>query len=284
LSNMGAMLDAICRPVAVGLDLKGRVGMRSISVFMAGAGVLLSLTAAYGLPKQIIILRHAEKTDNGGLCSVGEGRSKKLVAQYLGRGAKDSLFVSGEQPAGFYAITGHTKETIELAAKSWSGVPLKFPDKAYKNKDDWENQWTKDAANEALTNYDGKIVVMAWEHHRIADDSRNADDSPKYPETLRHLLGIDKSENNWSKNWCGTNYDFFWIVDYDPGAKYDPKSGVPPTPIKVTSKLQDFGGGYPAYPPNNEWGAPEPGEVFKGPNHCDATPNPLCLAPLAPPK
>ena len=106
--------------------------MRSIGVFMACAGMLLSLTAAYGLPKQIIILRHAEKTDTGGLCSVGEGRKNALVAQYLGKGAKDSLFVSGEQPAAFYAITGHTKETIEPAANTWPGVPLKFPGKVYK--------------------------------------------------------------------------------------------------------------------------------------------------------
>lgn len=250
--------------------------MRSIGVFMAFAGMLLSLTAAYGLPKQIIILRHAEKTDTGGLCSVGEGRKNALVAQYLGKGAKDSLFVSGEQPAAFYAITGHTKETIEPAANTWPGVPLKFPDKVYKKKfpHDWADQWTKNAAKDVLTNYDGKIVVMAWEHHRIADE-----DNTKYPETLRHLLGIDKSENDWSKNWCGSNYDFFWIVDYDPDTKYDPKSGVPPKPIKVTSKLQDFGGDYPAYPPRNKWGAPEPDEVFKGPNHCDPTPKPSCLAP-----
>jgi hypothetical protein len=261
--------------------------MRSISVFMAGAGVLLSLTAAYGLPKQIIILRHAEKIENGGLCSVGEGRSKALVAQYLGKGAKDSLFVSGEEPAAFYAITSHTRDTIQPAANSWPGVPpIKLPDKDYKKKfkDDWADHWTNDAANEVLTNYDGKIVVMAWEHHHIADDTRIAGDGPKYPDTLRHLLGIDKSGNDWSKNWCGTNYDFFWIVDYDPDAKYDPKSGVPPTPIKVTKKLQDFGGDYPGYPPRNDWGAPEPGEVFTGANHCDATPNPLCLAPLAPQK
>jgi hypothetical protein len=263
-------------PVAIGLDLKGRAGMRSIGVFMVCAGVLLSQTAAYALPKQIIILRHAEKTDTGGLCSVGEGRKNALIAQYLGKGAKDSLFVRGEQPAAFYAITGHTKETIEPAASTWPGVPLKFPDKAYKKKfpNDWENRWTKDAAKEVLTNYDGKIVVVAWEHHRIADE-----DSTKYPETLRRLLGIDKYANDWSKNWCGSNYDFFWIVDYDPSAKYDSESDVPPTPIKVTRELQDFGGDYPAYPPRNKWGAPEPDEVFRGANHCDPTPNPSCAAP-----
>jgi hypothetical protein len=198
------------------------------------------------------------------------------VAEFLGKGAKDSLFASGEQPAAFYAITGHTKETIKPAANTWPGVPLKVPDEVYKEKfpDDWADRWTKDAAKEVLSDYDGKIVVMTWEHHRIADE-----DNEKYPETLRHLFGIDKAEKDWSKNWCGSNYDFFWIVDYDSDAKYDAKSGAPPTPIKVTSKVQDFGGDYPSYPPRNRWGAAEPDEVFKGPNHCDPTPNPSCPLP-----
>ena len=249
--------------------------MRSIGVFIACGGVLLSVTAAYALPKQIIILRHAEKTDVGGLCAVGESRRNALVGQYLGKGAKDSLFGS-EQPAAFYAVTGHTKETIEPAASSW-GAPLEFPDKAYKKKfpDDWENRWTEDAAKDVLTNYDGKIVVMTWEHHRIADE-----DAAKYPLTLRRLLGIDKVENDWSKNWCGSNYDFFWIVDYDPNARYDPNSGAPPTPIKVTPIKQDFGGDYPADPPRNESGVPgEPEKVFEGPDHCDPTPAPSCSGP-----
>jgi hypothetical protein len=107
--------------------------MRSIVVFTTCCGILSSLTAAYGLPKQIIILRHAEKAGEG-LCSVGERRKSALVAQFLGKGAKDSLFVSGDQPAAFYAITNHTKETIEPAANTWPGVPIKFPDKVYKKK------------------------------------------------------------------------------------------------------------------------------------------------------
>ena len=111
-------------------DLKGRVGMRSIGVFMACAGMLLSLTAAYGLPKQIIILRHAEKTDTGGLCSVGEGRKNALVAQYLGKGAKDSLFVSGEQPAAFYAITATRRRPLSprpIPGRTYrSSSPAKF--------------------------------------------------------------------------------------------------------------------------------------------------------------
>jgi hypothetical protein len=167
--------------------------MRLIRGFMACAGVFLSLTTAYGLPKKIIILRHAEKTDTGGLCSVGDGRKIALVAEFLGKGAKDSLFASGEQPAAFYAITGHTKETIEPAANTWPGVPLKVPDKVYKKKfpDDWADRWTKDSAKEVLSDYDGKIVVMTWEHHHIAHE-----DNDKYPETLRHLFGIDKAEKD----------------------------------------------------------------------------------------
>ncbi len=264
-----------CRPVAVGLDLKGRVGMRSIGVFIACAGVLLSLTAAYGLPKRIILLRHAEKIDGGGLCHIGERRAVALKEQYLGKGAQKSLFGAGEQPAVFYAITGHSKDTIQPTSDSWGNdVALMVPDKNYKRQEGWEDLWTKQAAKDVLTNkdYNGKVVVMAWEHHRIADATLPEGD------TLRHLLGIDSyadnDAKNWSKNWCGSNYDFFWIVDYDPGANYDPKSG-PPTPIKITPVKQDFIAPYDDVP-NNKRGDPEPKDAFQG---CTDTPRPDCEKP-----
>ena len=81
-----------------------------------------------GLPKQFIILRHAEETDTGGfalLARVGRMRWWRSISAR----AQRILFVSGEPPAAFYAITGHTKETIEPAANTWPGVPLRSPAK-----------------------------------------------------------------------------------------------------------------------------------------------------------
>ena len=86
---------------------------------------------ALALPKTVIILRHGEKENDFALCRVGVDRSLALAAQYLGQGAKQSLFASGEKPAAFFAITLHTLELASPAAATWempvmtfSSVPL----------------------------------------------------------------------------------------------------------------------------------------------------------------
>ena len=103
--------------------------MRSIGVSIACAGVLLNLPAAYALPKRIIILRHAEKTSGDDLCQTGKDRATALREEYLGKNARKSLFAEGEQPAVFYAVTGHTELTIDPSARSW-GLDVSVPDKS----------------------------------------------------------------------------------------------------------------------------------------------------------
>ena len=106
-----------------------------------------------------------------------------------------------------------------------------------------------------LTNpsFDGKIVVMTWEHKRIANEQLD-EKFPSDPVTLRRLLKLDlytthhKSEEI-PKTRSGNNYDYFWIVDYA-----DPAS-VEPT--KVTIVKQTFTAPYEKVP-DNEWKAPEP--------------------------
>lgn len=240
--------------------------MRSIGLLFVGAGALLSLTAAFGQPRQIIILRHAEKIDGGDLCPTGERRAEALSKQYLGKGAQKSLFDNGDKPTAFFAITGHTKDTIKPTAKSW-GLEVIRPTDSDKSQDDWENLWTQKAANEVLTDpaYNGKIVVMTWEHNRIANEELDEKD------TLRHLLKLDayaeKTKDDVPKNWCGSNYDYFWIVDYG-----DPTSGVP---TKVTRVLQTFDKRFDDVP-NNNWGAPEPADKLLG---CTPTEHPQCTPP-----
>jgi hypothetical protein len=240
--------------------------MRSIAVLSACAGVLFSLTAASGRPRQIIILRHAEKIDGGDLCPIGERRAEALAKQYLGKGARKSLFENGDQPSAFFAITGHTKDTIKPTAKSW-GLEVIRPADSDKSKDSWEDLWTQKAANDVLTDpaYNGKIVVMAWEHNRIANEALPED------VTLRHLLKLDvyaeKTKDEVPKNWCGSNYDWFWIVTYG-----DPTSE---TPTKVSRILQAFDTPFDDVP-KNKWGAPEPAVPFAG---CTETKNPQCEPP-----
>jgi hypothetical protein len=255
--------------------------MRSIGVAIACAGVLLNLTAAYALPKRIIILRHAEKSNdeninNGGLCGPGPDRAQAL-SQYLGSAAgPNSLFENGEKPAAFYANTCHSAETIAPASATWKGVVLNTcpPFTNGKCGDDCKGEhldkWSSEAAHKVLNNaeYNGKTVVMAWEHARIADaalDEKNPD-----PLTLYRLLGIYNYFNGVDlSNWCGTNYDYFWIVDYDPDNP-NSKNGAP-TPKSITISQQKFDAPYDTLP-TNAWGEPEqPWDPS-----CTPTPNPQC--------
>jgi hypothetical protein len=271
--------------------------MRSIGVLIACAGVFLNLTAAYGLPKRIIILRHAEKSDDksvasGGLCGPGPQRAEALI-QYLGSTReRNSLFQNGEKPAAFYANTDHAAETIAPAYATWPDkeVELCTCQKQCKHLDvnNCNNlqEWSKSAAQTVLTNkdYKGEIVVMAWEHSLIGNVSKYNEADIGNP-TLSWQLGLSNFKQSSPsfdfRNWCGSNYDFFWIVDYDPNVDYDPskpnfKNG--PTPINIEVKMQELQG-----LPQNTWGCPEPDKVFAkikdGGDGCTATQNPACPRP-----
>jgi hypothetical protein len=230
--------------------------MRAISLLTLAIGLFLGLAPASAQPRQIIILRHGEKTDGPDLCPTGFLRAKALADIYLGKGAQESLF-GADLPAAFYAITGHTKQTIEPSAESW-GLKLLLPstDKSkFSDKETLENQETQDAAKDVLENrnFDGKIVVMTWEHKHIANkDLDSTYQDPPVP--LRRLLNLDHyaadhPSEKIPETWSGENYDFFWIVDYA-----DSKS---PKPTKVTIVKQTFPAPYDTVPAN-EWKAPEP--------------------------
>ena len=67
--------------------------MRAIGMLTITIGLLEGLTAASAQPRQIIILRHGEKTNGPDLCPTGVHRAEALAKQYyLGKGAQRSLF------------------------------------------------------------------------------------------------------------------------------------------------------------------------------------------------
>ena len=157
---------------------------------------LLGLTLpAQAAPAKIIILRHGEKQNPFALCQTGVDRSLALAAQYLGQGAKRSLFAAGETPAAFFAITLHTLELASPAAATWempvttfSSVPLPGIDLTPQF-----NLRTQQAAGALLNDprYHGKTVVMVWEHRHIADRELEL----KFPDqkvSLRQLFNLDK--------------------------------------------------------------------------------------------
>ena len=220
------------------------------------AALTVGFTApAFAVPARIIILRHGEKQNGFALCSVGVQRSLALAAQYLGRGAKASLFASGETPAAFFSITLHTLEFASPAAQSWSlpqtlysAVPI-AGNSTYGDGVVVLNARTQQAAADVLTNpaWNGKTVVLVWEHKHIANKTLEAA-YPGQKVTLRQLLNLDQLGSQVPDTWEGDNYDYFWTVTYGTAG-----SSVP---TAFTSTKQNFAAPFAAVP-HNDWGKKE---------------------------
>jgi hypothetical protein len=215
--------------------------MRLLSAPCVAAALTLGIPDAHAIPKKIIILRHGEKASSTALCATGAQRSLALVQDFLGADAKNSLFSKGEAPEAFFAITLHALELASPAATSWklpvitySVVPLPGANEVAEL-----DARTGEAAQHVLTHpaYDGKIVVMVWEHDHIATT-----DSKKATVTLYSQFGLNKQGLNVPTAWEGQNYDYFWIIDFKDGA-----------PDKFEMKQQAFSGAYKDLP-TNKWG------------------------------
>ncbi len=222
---------------------------------------LLAPSLSMAQPSEIILLRHAEKADAYALCDIGRRRADALARQYLGKGAAQSLFAPGEAPAAFLAVTLHPLETVTPAAQTWglpvivySVLPEKNQDEDSGGKDEDINRRTREAARDLMTKpeYDGKIVVIAWEHKRIA--SRKLEKEYKGEEvTFRQMLGLSALPDV-PETWPGTNYDYFWIVQYARGN---------PSPTGFRMVKQAFAEPYGDLPAP-DWGADEPLHVQAG--------------------
>ena len=188
---------------------------------LAALLLLCSSAAAIAAPSRIIILRHGEKEDAWRLCGVGQERAAALAATYLGRNATKSLFAAGEEPAAFLAITLHTLELAAPAAGTWS-LPLTLyaapPGGEKKAREVTLNRRTQEAAAALLGNpvWQGKTVVMVWEHDHIAD-AKLEKKFPGEAVTLRKLLHLDTLKDV-PETWPSGNYDYFCIVDFDQGS------------------------------------------------------------------
>jgi hypothetical protein len=186
-------------------------------------------------------------------------RTQALVAQYLGRGARHSLFGAGRGPEAMLAITLHTIETVTPVAQSWN-MPVTaykvYPSSGDKDaaEEAEENRRTQQAAYDVLTDprYSGKTVVMVWEHKRIASAKLEA----KYPSeqvTLRQLLHLDQL-SGVPKSWPDQTYDYFWIVNYAPGQN---------VPVSFRMLRQVFAAPFGNLPAN-PWGKSEPRHIAAG--------------------
>ena len=231
-------------------DLPGRLKRIMLGLVLLGP---LTAPVVEAVPKRIILLRHGEKQDGYQLCGVGQERSLALRFYYLGKAAANSLFSPGTGPDALFALTLHCAELASPAAQSWalplrlySVVPMNNLSKAEETLQ--LNKRTQEAAHDVLTDpsWEGKTVVMAWEHDHIAKKKLEKQ-FPNEQVTLRQLLHLD-ALSNVPESWSGHNYDYFWIIDYG-----TPGSDIP---TRFTMKRQVFPTPYDAVP-SNLWGQPE---------------------------
>jgi hypothetical protein len=213
------------------------------------------LDMADAWPSRIVLLRHGEKApanapDPTQLCSIGVLRAQALSEYYLGNGAQNAQEIFGErkEPDAFFAITPHTQKTAAPSVASWSGGK---PYVVFSGSD-LDGETRKAVAELAKPDYDGKTVVIVWEHHHIAD--KHAQD-----KTFWSLLQLGNIVREPVPNkWEGVNYDYFWVIDY---------TASPPTFLPVRQKYSD-----PKYAkiPDNRWGiAVDPGKFPDFDRDCD---------------
>ena len=207
--------------------------------------------AVLAMPARIIILRHGEKADKWKLCDIGQERADALAANYLGRDSANSLFASGEEPAAFLAITLHTLELAYPAAATWNQPITLYPVLPQKDSDEDKietlNRRTQEAARDLTvsTRWQGKTVVMVWEHKHIANDKLEKH-FPGEAVTLRQLLKLNQLEGV-PETWPSGTYDYFWIVEYGN------KGSDVPTGFRMIK--QELGAPYDEVP-SNDWDRP----------------------------
>ena len=234
-------------------SLARQVGLSLLAFILFSLGIA---PLAEAVPKQVIILRHGEKQNDYRLCAIGQQRSLALEANYLGKGAANSLFPAGTGPDGIFAITLHTLELASPLAQSWS-LPIQLysvaplPDMSKREFTLQLNQRTQQAARDLLNhpNWEGKTLVMVWEHDHIANQQLE-EAFPHEKITLRQLLNLDQLPDTAQvpHTWFGDNYDYFWIVDYGTRGS--------DVPTGFTVHKQVFPKPYQALP-SNDWGKPE---------------------------
>ena len=217
--------------------------------------------SAVAAPARIIILRHGEKADDWKLCETGEQRADALALNYLGKGAAESLFTEGNDPAFFFAITPHTLELASPAVASWSKPIILYSvvPETGQSKEEFTkqlNRRTQEAARNLLTNpaLQGKNVVLVWEHKHIANEKLEAKfENDREGVTLRQLLKLDILPGV-PKTWPDETYDYFWIVDFPENSN---------VPLKFTMVKQEFGTSFPKLPAN-DWDMPDSLDASSG--------------------
>jgi hypothetical protein len=153
-------------------------------------------SATWATPTQVLIIRHGEKPAQGNdLSAKGEERAKALVS-YFETSPEVTQYGT---PVAIYAMAPDDSEDpsrrpIETVTPLADSLGLKILTPFARDE-------VKDLADEILSNpkYDGKMVLICWEHKKI--------------DKLTHELGVDPEPDEWPDDV----FNQVWEIDYSQG-------------------------------------------------------------------
>lgn len=158
---------------------------------------------ANGGPSRIILMRHADKTDdpdNEDLSQAGMARAERLATYVPETFGKPDYIIAT-------AHSKHSNRPRETVAPLANALGLKV-------QHDFENDDFEDLVDEIFSNpeYKGKSLVICWHHGKLP--------------AIAALLGAP--QGSYPEPWPEDAYNL--ILDFH----YDPNSGSAPTVTRVT--------------------------------------------------
>lgn len=167
--------------------------IRNIIILLA----CLAASRAFGQPKQVLIIRHAEKVNDSlpGLSERGRERAAVLVPYFLEREE-----VTKHKPiVAVYCQKTTTEQTSERPFRTVEPLAAALKKEVRQFPRDEEAKMVKEILEKK--EYSGGTVVICWSH----------DDIPKIAKSL----GVD---DNDAKEWKGKN-DRTWAITFRKGEK-----------------------------------------------------------------
>jgi hypothetical protein len=167
-----------------------------LSVLWGIFGLFGISSLSYAMPAQVILIRHAEKEDNGNeLNAKGFQRANALPKFF----ETNSVINSVGPVDVIYAMAPHSDDGSVRAIETMTPTAEALGIKLDKN-------YTRDEVS-AVTNeilhspaLDGKNIVMCWEHQVIPQ--------------LASALGANAPDD-----WEGSVFDRAWVLKFDAGGK-----------------------------------------------------------------
>ncbi|MDR3606405.1 MAG: histidine phosphatase family protein [Oligoflexia bacterium] len=168
----------------------------SIALIVSAFAGICASGPAWATPAQVLIIRHGEKPDSGsGLSDLGQERAQALVSYF----ENDTQVTRFGTPAAIYAMAPTNGDTAGLrpvltVTPLAQALGLSILD-SYAQKD------VQPLAQDILSKpeYDGKMVLICWEHHMIP--------------AIAAALGVQPQPDAWGKDV----YDQVWEIDFTNG-------------------------------------------------------------------